>query len=788
MNSRLTSQLPAIVLVFSLISVLADDPRPKLRVARRDHFAGRIVVIPEATEINLMASARAIAEVGDHDLAIPPSQARASGQSLREWLRNESALEADGLIVSWEAISETGREESAAADLLRDIRRRRPRLAIHVPLGIESPQAIELWHDGVIDLLAIPRNAQLLSAESAGSNQRLARLAGLREATLLLLARIVSERFGLTPRILPVWSSTGSRDLREDVGRAISAAGGQEVAPAGSNERSPEILLFAHLPGTSDSERAAFVEGMAQAIERNARVALVDLSNDVRAGEALAGEILRRRWLDHLSSFSSSSGPHDPPSATIARSISQASLLLCSLRFLRDDPNRVFRVDRALIGLLLGSYLADYSYRRLIAPRVEEWRRETANLSEASLTGIEGRALPLLRDEAESIFNSQFRRNLHAILLRNGERMQFEIRLLQRLRLNLAVPSDADAPLEAIIRPSIHLVHTGNLAGITGQPVSWVVTNNDLDPRLVARWIEIPWSRFNAGAGAVRVTFRKADQSRGELNSDDGYRIRSRRANGTRQIEITARTAQGAHYAITGLSRLAAGGSLAADLEVSEHPVLTERGVIIDRLGPQADWSLREEIDLVTFLGRNRMNVCAIIGPEEIPEPLQRAAEAAFVKLIRLPASTAAGARPLIPVEASGTACISPVPPVTSPEPGTMRLWRLPALPYSARPRLASAADHDWNPAGYRPEIAFSSILAIEDTRATQGLQTWNLITGNCETLLPGDRLASSMTRLLVSTELIGGSRETGLLRGELMKILRNLRRPNRFPQGDHLR
>ena len=56
----------------------------------------------------------------------------------------------------------------------------------------------------------------------------------------------------------------------------------------------------------------------------------------------------------------------------LAQALSQAAMFLCSIRFLRDDLDRVFRVDRAQITLLLSRYLTDFSWRLQIEPDTGE--------------------------------------------------------------------------------------------------------------------------------------------------------------------------------------------------------------------------------------------------------------------------------------------------------------------------------------------------------------------------------------------------------------------------------
>ncbi len=268
--------------------------------------------------------------------------------------------------------------------------------------------------------------------------------------------------------------------------------------------------------------------------------------------------------------------------------------------------------------------------------QVEEWRGKKS----LSLDELERQALPRLQAKAEPIFNSQFKRNVHAILLSTGERAQFEIRLLQRLRLRLRRPDPSAGRLAAEIRPSIHLVYLGNLPPADSpSTATWELTNDELDRRLADRWERIPWMKFKMDAETVRMTVRvTASAPFATLpRAEQGFQIRSRRSRSTRQIEITALTEEGAFYALDKLEEMGYAGLLERDFQLTETPAAAERGILDDWRGR---WSRRARLDLMAFLGRHRMNRYYFLPDWELGEAnaealsdLRRAAEANFVRL-----------------------------------------------------------------------------------------------------------------------------------------------------------
>jgi hypothetical protein len=353
---------------------------------------------------------------------------------------------------------------------------------------------------------------------------------------------------------LPVYSSNAGRDAQATNGLAtigqfisakLRAIDCRELPPTNDAARSVDALLFVHTPNTTAQERLAFAEAIAQTIERSVRVALVDLTATKDDKEALLIELRRRKLLDKLFSYASAAPSDDAALEATNRALAHATALLIAFKFMRDDYDRVYRIDRAHVRLLFSRYLSDWAYalrvRPALAAQVQEKSASDANWLNNDPARAERFVIDQLQPLAEELFQEQFRRNLHAILLNSGERTQFEVTLLQRLQLRLTLPT-----LEAEINQAVHLAQLRSLPPAAEARGDWSLVNERLDERLLRRFYEVDWPVFKTDAEMVELNIKLQAGS----GAPEGYRIASTRKRGeTRRIEITAATAQGAFYA-----------------------------------------------------------------------------------------------------------------------------------------------------------------------------------------------------------------------------------------------
>lgn len=447
-SSRLFVLFSILLLIVSSDSQsFAQRRRPLLLPVARDHFAGKFVLIPCDDRPSSWQQPRMLARVADHDLILPPSRLLGDAEALVEWAKSVDYAEVKGVIVSLDAIEQR-------LELIEWIRKRAPGAPIYGFTSSGKPEA------------AIKSFDYLLAGGEAGPSDKAAVEEEPDAASATLVARMLNQRFGFTPKFLPLYSSArGGASVHRTISERIALVGGAELRSTNDAPRSATVLLFVHSPQTNDQERATLVESLAGAIDKSYRVALLDLSESKASKEGLLAELRSRKLLDHLMAYASSdltSGASGEARAA-ARALAHAAALLVAIRFLRDDVDRVGRIDRAHVNLLFKSYLSDWAYALEIRPKLEAFVREQLKADPARLGAYTERAEDFARRElralAEELFSDQFKNNVHAILLNHGERARFELRFVQTLQLRL--PSQKIS--EAEIRPAIYLLYIGNV-------------------------------------------------------------------------------------------------------------------------------------------------------------------------------------------------------------------------------------------------------------------------------------------------------------------------------------
>ena len=647
---------PALVVVLICVSTLAfAQRRPKLKPMTRDYFAGKLLLIPRDDRTSSVQQPRMIAEVADHELITPPAKSFNDSEQFAVWAKTVNYDEIDGAIVSLDRVS-AKETWQGRFELVKQLRRSRPQIPIYGFITLPDPSnqiaqaTIDLGTYPLLDLLLI--NYQ----DQPGEDRRKTLLTTLKSelkisdfgrkividdnpdaATITLLARMINQRFGFAPKVLPVYSSTAergatvngyARPLHELVSDRIRKFGGIEVSQTPEGARNVDLLLFVQTAQTRAQDRPAFVEAIAQTIDRNVRIGLVDLSETRESRDALISELRRRKMLDKLTSYASFDPATERSEDALTRALAQSSSFLVSIRFLRDDPDRVRRFDRAQVSLLISRYLTDWAFPFQVRPKLQSSsdiqppnkpaqnkpapNDQSGSAQSAEL--METTALDQLKPVAEDLFNDQFKRNVHALLLSNGERAQYEVRLLQRLLVRLSPPSNLRQAPEIEVRPSIYLVHLGTepVPQLRSQKL-WQISNVDsLDERIVRRWDAIDWPSFKTDADSVEMVVKIAAQSGSSPDSQEGYSILSKRMREVRRLEITAPSAQGVFNALGKLERLGADGQLAQNFQINEKPGFLHRGMIESprHLADSAglEWSHRDRMEMLRFLGRVQMN------------------------------------------------------------------------------------------------------------------------------------------------------------------------------------
>ncbi|MGH9937551.1 MAG: DUF4127 family protein [Blastocatellia bacterium] len=565
---------------------------------------------------------RMLARVADHDLIAPPARVMTSADALIEWAKSVDYAEADGVIISLDAIA-GGSRQTQQPDVVRWIRARRPAMAVYAFTAGSSEQLIQ----SALNLVAEPALDFLLISGDGASRSKLPdaiaarRLSGrveiepdLDAATMILLSRMLNRRFGFTPKIFPVFSSVEGRNSvihnpppSAVAGATIRAIDGVEPSQSDSPNatRGVDALLFVHTPRTPNANRDAMIEAIARNIESGAKVAVADLSETKESKDAVIAELRRRKLLDKLIAYASSEPVSRGGASTdaISRAITHTSAFLNAVRFMRDDVARVRRFDRAHFDLLFSRYLTDWAYALTVRPKLDDFvkgeLKADPNRLEAATERAEAFAFDQIKQSAEQLFNEQFKRNIHAILLSTGERARFEISMMQRLQVRLPTRKTS----EAEIRQSVYIpqINFPELSA-PGARARWFLGSEGLDERIVRRFDATDWGRFKSDVGEVEISAKLSPRQ----GTQESYTISNSRKGAARRVTITAPSNQGVFYALSKLEMLGAGGRLAEDFQISESPLLQRRGVA--EAFRDALWSHGDRLEALRFLGLARMN------------------------------------------------------------------------------------------------------------------------------------------------------------------------------------
>ncbi|MDX2033116.1 MAG: DUF4127 family protein [Blastocatellia bacterium] len=602
-------------LVGLLLLPTAAQRRPLLRSSARDQFAGRFLLIPRDGRPQSYQQPKMLAEVADHDLRTPPFRSLGVPAEIVAWAKTFECADLDGAIVSMEAIA-------TEPDLVRAIRAQRSGMPIYGYLtgSLNEPllrKCLDLLADGALDYL-------LLAGAGESGARALPEVAarkltgsvvlddGAESAVQLLLTRMLNRRFGFSPRFAPVYSSAQAlnpADANRRIAAKAAILNGAELPKSSDPSVTIDGFLFVHTSQTSEAQRQTFIEKIVQALDKGARVALTDLSEENASRESLIAELRRRKLLDKLFTYSAADPAAESTMSAsgdaINRALTQVATLSTGIKFLRDDLPRLRRIDRAQFTLLFNRYLTDWAYALRVRPALDAFVRGDLQGSPERLGDNLDRAAAFaderIRPLAEEVFNEQFRRNLHALLLSTGERVIFEVGLLQRLQVRFASPRTADLEvLQSFHVPQI----TFPQPPASEARAEWTLVTEKLDPRVAGRVDATSWETFKSDAESVdlsiNINARLQDLSR------EAYRITSTHRRRDRRIEIAASTEQGAYYGLSRLEELAADGRLTEDFQLAESPSFPRRGMIDRFDGPS--WSHHDRLELIRYLGRVRMN------------------------------------------------------------------------------------------------------------------------------------------------------------------------------------
>ncbi|MDX2042053.1 MAG: DUF4127 family protein [Acidobacteriota bacterium] len=464
----------------------------------RNDLAGKVLLIPRDDRF---LELRTLAQIADHYLLLPPSHLlnpKPQPDKLIEWLKAQNLTGVSGVILSLEAISADASPETTAriSQAIKQLRSQNPRAAFYGFTSLDSSvetskqfcqSALGLTADGKLDLLLIGQDENLTAKPAQIARARLIGEAATREAdsrivfddntnsaAATLLARFLAQRLGRSPKLLPVYSSTEgrrseqSRDsipLDQSLAAKIKLFAGTVLAPTPETAPQVDVLLFVHTPNTSEEQRTALAMTVLQTIDSGARVAFVDVSESAKTKEAMLAELRGHKLLGKLTAYASAFPGEAANRAALNRVMAHAVIFFAAIKSLRNDIDRVHRIERNQINLLFSRILEDWAYEMIVRQQLEEYVLQQLKSDPSELGDktelAEKFVYDALQTHATDLFDEQFRRNTHAVLMNSGTRVQFRVSLLQRLQVRFSTRKTS----EPEFRQNIHTFFDGYLPG-----------------------------------------------------------------------------------------------------------------------------------------------------------------------------------------------------------------------------------------------------------------------------------------------------------------------------------
>ena len=138
-------------------------------------------------------------------------------------------------------------------------------------------------------------------------------------------------------------------------------------------------------------------------------------------------------------------------------------IFFAAIKSLRNDIDRIHRIERNQINMLFSRILEDSAFHWTVRAQLDEFVRQKLKADPAQLgdktVAAEKFTHEALQKLAAELFDEQFRRNTHAVLMNSGTRVQFRVSLLQGLQVRFSTRKTS----EPEIRQHIHTFFDGYL-------------------------------------------------------------------------------------------------------------------------------------------------------------------------------------------------------------------------------------------------------------------------------------------------------------------------------------
>ncbi len=375
----------------------AQKKRPKLVQAPTKDFAGRLLLLPLDGRFASTKLPRAFAHIADYDVLYPPREILLNENGLMEWVKAQPLAQLSGVIIGF-----TAGKEAQRIEIVNWLRQQKAELPIF-GFANKSTDALSkiVFDDLVVD-------------ESQ------------KDWAHLLVARFLNRAYQRPPQISVRFSNDTTKNVKTSLVKQADSAGVKLISSGKS-----DIFLYVLTEDTDDAKFTNLVEIVTRNVTAGYYVALVDLSGNP---DRLMAQLRERKLLDLLNAYAASTSSE----TAFGNVLTQISARLISAKVLRlkMDVDQLQRGERSQIEMMLMRYFEDWGYAVVVKPKLEIYLKEP-NISTELAEEFLKNNLQILGNQ---LFDQQFRRNIHSVLLPSGKRAPFIVSLLQRLSVRFAEP------------------------------------------------------------------------------------------------------------------------------------------------------------------------------------------------------------------------------------------------------------------------------------------------------------------------------------------------------------
>ena len=401
-----------LLLGWSSAESLAQKKRPRLAPVPTKDFVGSLLLIPLDARFASTKLPRAFARIADYDVLYPSREILSNENDLMVWVKSQNVAQLSGVIIGF-----TAGQEAQRIEIVNWLRQQKTELPVY-GFANKSTDALSkiVFDDLIID------DSPKASAQ-------------------LLVAKFLNRTHQRTPQLIVRFSSETTNPVKASLVKQADSAGVKLIASG-----KPDIFLFVLTEGTDEAKFATLVDVVTRTVAAGYYVAVVDLSSNP---DRLMTQLRERKLLDLLNAYAASTSSD----TTFGNVLTQISARLISAKVLRlkMTEEQLQRGERAQVEMMLMRYIEDWGYATVVKPKLEIYLKEPNISAEQAEEFLKNN----LQTLGNQLFDQQFRRNIHSVMLASGQRAPFIVSLLQRLSAHFAEPGNIN---EIEVEVGIHLI------------------------------------------------------------------------------------------------------------------------------------------------------------------------------------------------------------------------------------------------------------------------------------------------------------------------------------------